>query len=82
MKKDVVIVGSGISALSAALHLRQKGIENIEIILDDQLNYGEKSQPETSILSGYFDQITRIEHAFGGETQKQCTVFQSRLTLY
>lgn len=70
MKKDVVIVGSGISALSAALHLRQKGIENIEIILDDQLNYGEKSQPETSILSGYFDQITRIEHAFGGETTK------------
>ena len=70
MKKDVIIVGSGISALSAAIHLRQKGLENIEIILDDQMNYGEKNQPEAAVLSGYFDQITRIEHAFGSETTR------------
>jgi glycine/D-amino acid oxidase-like deaminating enzyme len=74
MKKDVIIVGSGYAALSSALHLKERGVENIELILDDQLNYGEKSQPSTGILSGYFDQITRIEHAFG--TQSTSDMFQ------
>lgn len=60
---DVVIIGSGITGLSTAYHLRKAGIDHF-IVLGERHNSETLKSPGLA-MSGYLDNFTRFSHAHG-----------------
>lgn len=63
---NVVIVGGGITGLSAAYHLEKLGIDRVVLVAPD-CNHSTSSQSAGLICGGQLDNFTRIEHAYGSD---------------
>ena len=61
---QVTIVGGGITGLSTAYHLNQRGIDQITIV-DDPNDQPTSQRCAGFVLGSMFDNITRIAHAYG-----------------
>lgn len=65
-KYDVIIVGSGITGLSTALHLHAAGITNIALCSPGSERPG--SQKSSGLITGgQIDNFTRFSHNYGNE---------------
>jgi glycine/D-amino acid oxidase-like deaminating enzyme len=61
-KYDVIVVGSGVTGLSAAYHLRRLGIENLVVLGADS---GESEKTPGIAVGGFWDNFTRLSHVHG-----------------
>lgn len=74
---QVTIVGGGITGLSTAYHLNQRGIDQITII-DDPNERTTSQMCAGFVLGSMFDNITRIAHAYGLEFAGQIYRFSQQ----
>lgn len=79
MKSSVLIIGDGYTALSAAYFLTTAGVKEVRLLLHPTPNSGgEKAHSIHAVLSTYFDQITRINHAFSSKETGEMLRFSER----
>ncbi|MDE3269131.1 MAG: FAD-binding oxidoreductase [Pseudomonadota bacterium] len=71
-KRQVTIVGAGITGLSTVFHLTQQGVDDITLIYDPKI------APTTGAgfaLGSLFDNFTRLSHAYGHKLARSVYAF-------
>lgn len=68
---DIIVIGRGITGVSAAWHLKQRGHRRIGIIGPRRTNLNCLSLTSSFATSGLIDNVTRINHQYGPSTAKQ-----------
>ena len=68
-----MIIGAGMTGLSAGYHLKKGGLDRFVVLSDGQAGASRKAAG--LLLGGLMDQYTRIEHAYGGQIAKEMWAF-------
>ena len=71
---DVVIIGAGVTGLSAALHLKARGIAKIAVS-DDSRQPSFSTLGAGSVFGGQLDNFTRVSHAHGDDLARAFWAF-------
>ena len=72
--KPVIIIGSGISGLSCAFHLKKLGLSDFTILGSSSLHSATSRSPGY-FTGGFWGNFTRLSHAFGLEAAKELWTF-------
>jgi len=73
-KHSVIVIGSGITGLSAALHLRTEKIRDV-VIISDRSQKASSAHCPGLLFGGTLDNFTRHHHAWGIEFAKEIWQF-------